>query len=146
MAIVLFPSCKPKKIITQPVVQAPIQEAAKPAPVAETDSDGDGIPDSKDNCQNKAGTSSNGGCPETVAAEPSFNYKIILFEFNSSVLKTASYSVLDEMLVGALLIPFAGTNLRAPVSNKISCSDASEEGGAAAEASCFISGLCLSTS
>jgi OOP family OmpA-OmpF porin len=97
MAIVLFPSCKPKKIITQPVAQAPIQEAAKPAPVAEADSDGDGIPDSKDNCPNKAGTSSNGGCPETVAAEPSFNYKNILFEFNSSVLKTASYSVLDEI-------------------------------------------------
>ena len=97
MAVVLFPSCKPKKIISQPVVQAPVKEASKPAPVAEADSDGDGIPDSKDNCPNKAGTSSNGGCPETVAAEPSFNYKNILFEFNSSVLKTASYSVLDEI-------------------------------------------------
>jgi len=97
MAIVLFPSCKPKKIISQPVVQAPVKEAPKPAPVTEADSDGDGIPDSKDNCPNKAGSSSNGGCPETVAAEPSFNYKNILFEFNSSVLKTGSYSVLDEI-------------------------------------------------
>ena len=98
MAVILFPSCKPKKIISQPVVQAPVKEASKPAPVAEADSDGDGIPDSKDNCPNKAGSSSNGGCPETVAAEPSFNYKNILFEFNSSVLKTASYSVLDEIV------------------------------------------------
>lgn len=97
MAIVLFPSCKPKKIVSQPVVQAPVQEAPKPAPVAESDSDGDGIPDSKDDCPNKAGTASNGGCPETVAAEPSFNYNNILFEFNSSVLKTGSYSVLDEI-------------------------------------------------
>jgi outer membrane protein OmpA-like peptidoglycan-associated protein len=97
MAILVFPSCKPKKIISQPVVQVPIQEATKPAPVAEADSDGDGIPDSKDNCPNKAGTSSNGGCPETVVAEPSLNYKSILFEFNSSVLKTASYSVLDDI-------------------------------------------------
>ena len=55
-------------------------------------------------------------------------------------------SVLDEMLVGALLIPFAGTSPRAPIRNKISCSDASEQGGAAAESSSFISGLCRSTS
>ena len=54
-------------------------------------------------------------------------------------------SVLDEMIVGALLIPFAGTNLRAPIRNKISCSDASEQGGAAAESSSFISGLCRAT-
>lgn len=96
MAIVLLPSCKPKKILSQPVPPAPVQEAAKP--VVETDSDGDGIPDSKDNCPNKAGSAANGGCPEAPKAlEPSFNYKNILFEFNSSVLKTASYSVLDEI-------------------------------------------------
>ena len=55
-------------------------------------------------------------------------------------------SVLDEMVVGALLIPFAGTSLRAPIRNKISCSDASEQGGAAAESSSFMSGLRRSTS
>ena len=55
-------------------------------------------------------------------------------------------SVVDEMILGALLIPFAGTNLRAPIRNKISCSDASEQGGAAAEPSSFIGGLCRSTS
>ena len=54
--------------------------------------------------------------------------------------------VLGVMIVGALLIPFAGTNLRAPIRNKICCSDASEQGGAAAESSSFISGLCRSTS
>ena len=57
-----------------------------------------------------------------------------------------SESVLDEMIVGALLILFAGTSLRAPIRNKISCSDASEQGGAAAESSSFISGLCRSIS
>ena len=98
MAVVLFSSCKPKKIVTQaPVAQAIVQESPKPAPVKEADTDGDGIPDSKDNCPNKAGTSANDGCPETIAAEPSFNYKNILFEFNSSVLKTSSYQVLDEI-------------------------------------------------
>lgn len=99
MAVIFFPSCKPKKIISQaPVAQAqPVQEAVKPAPVAEADSDRDGIPDSKDNCPNKAGTAENGGCPEVAAAEPSFNYRNILFEFNSSVLKTSSYPILDEI-------------------------------------------------
>lgn len=97
MAVVMFSSCKPKKVISQaPVAQAPVQEAPKAATV-EADSDGDGIPDSKDNCPNKAGSAVNGGCPEVVAAEPSFNYKNILFEFNSSVLKTSSYQVLDEI-------------------------------------------------
>ena len=100
-AIVLISSCKPKKLITQsppvPVQTAPAQEVSKPAPMAETDSDSDGIADSKDNCPNKAGTAGNNGCPELVAAEPSFNYKNILFEFNSSVLKTSSYPILDEI-------------------------------------------------
>lgn len=98
MSVIMFSSCKPKKIVAQaPIVQAPVQETPKPAPVAEADTDGDGITDSKDNCPNKAGTASNDGCPETIAAEPAFNYKNILFEFNSSVLKTSSYPVLDEI-------------------------------------------------
>jgi OOP family OmpA-OmpF porin len=96
MAVIVLPSCKPKKILSQPIVEAPVQELSKP--VTELDSDGDGIPDSKDNCPNQAGTLANGGCPETPKEqEPSFSYKSILFEFNSSVLKTASYSVLDEI-------------------------------------------------
>lgn len=100
-AIVLISSCKPKKLITQsppvPVLTAPAQSVSKEAPMAETDSDSDGIADSKDNCPNKAGTAGNNGCPELVANEPSFNYKNILFEFNSSVLKTSSYPILDEI-------------------------------------------------
>ena len=100
-AIVLISSCKPKKLITQsppvPVLTAPVQDVSKETPMAETDSDSDGIVDSKDNCPNKAGTTGNNGCPELVAAEPSFNYKNILFEFNSSVLKTSSYPILDEI-------------------------------------------------
>lgn len=93
-------SCKPKKVITQaaPVpVQTIPEETPKAAPVAEPDSDGDGIVDSKDNCPNKPGTAENNGCPETPAPEPAFNYKNILFEFNSSVLKTSSYPILDDI-------------------------------------------------
>lgn len=98
-AVVLLPSCKPKKIIAQaaPVAVEPVRAVPKPAPVAESDTDADGIPDSKDNCPNKAGSASNNGCPEALVAEPSFNYKNILFEFNSSVLKTSSYPILDEI-------------------------------------------------
>jgi OmpA-OmpF porin, OOP family len=101
MAVAIFSSCKPKKVITQappvPVQTETVQETPKPAPVKDSDSDGDGIADSKDNCPNKAGTADNNGCPEVAAAEPSFNYKNILFEFNSAVLKTASYPILDEI-------------------------------------------------
>lgn len=98
-AVVLLPSCKPKKIIAQsaPVAVEPVRAVPKPAPVAESDTDADGIPDSKDNCPNKAGSAFNNGCPEALVAEPSFNYKNILFEFNSSVLKTSSYPILDEI-------------------------------------------------
>ena len=49
-----------------------------------------------------------------------------------------SLTVRDEMLVAALLIPMAYTNLKAPLRQVISISDASEEGGAAAEASLFV--------
>ncbi|HEY1009844.1 MAG: OmpA family protein [Daejeonella sp.] len=101
IVLALFAACKPKKLITQappvPVESTPVREEPKPAPVAEADSDGDGIVDSKDNCPNKAGSAGNNGCPEAVAADPSFNYKNILFEFNSSVLKTSSYLILDDI-------------------------------------------------
>lgn len=113
-AIVMFSSCKPKKIISQapaaPVAET-VREAPKSAAVVEADSDGDGIPDSKDNCPNKAGSSVNGGCPEVVASEPSFNYKNILFEFNSSVLKTSSYTVLDEIAREMKKFPSMSFNL-----------------------------------
>lgn len=113
-AVVLFSSCKPKKIISQAPaapVAASVQDAPKSSGTAEADTDGDGIPDSKDNCPNKAGSSVNGGCPETIVAEPTFNYKNILFEFNSSVLKTSSYSVLDEIAREMKKFPSMSFNL-----------------------------------
>ena len=50
-------------------------------------------------------------------------------------------SVMDELMVGAILSPFAFSNLRCKVRSIISCSDASEHGGAAAEACQFSSAL-----
>ncbi|MFA5246039.1 MAG: OmpA family protein [Pedobacter sp.] len=55
------------------------------------DVDADGIPDSKDACPTVKGTAALNGCPE-FAAGPSLP---IQFEFNSSVLRTSSYSILD---------------------------------------------------
>ena len=101
LIISLFAACKPKKMTTQvapvPVTTSAVQEVPRQAPVPESDSDKDGIPDSKDNCPSKAGSAENNGCPEVAAAAPSFNYKNILFEFNSAVLKTSSYSTLDDI-------------------------------------------------
>ena len=47
-------------------------------------------------------------------------------------------AVRDEVLLAGLLMPLATTNLRAPLREKMSISDASEFGGASAEASHFV--------
>ncbi|SEL97058.1 OmpA-OmpF porin, OOP family [bacterium A37T11] len=68
------------------------------------DSDGDGVSDKFDKCPNTpAGTQVDGsGCPikfpEPVAQTGSLgSYSNIQFEFDSSVLKTESYSILDKL-------------------------------------------------
>ena len=90
-------SCKSKKVITKPAeVETVI--AAEPVKVVEPvekDTDGDGIPDSKDDCPEEKGNSENGGCPTVVLDYSKINFKSIQFEFNSSVLKTTSYTTLD---------------------------------------------------
>ena len=95
-----YSSCKSKKSIT------PQKEVPNEAPMAvETpkslerekllDTDNDGIIDEKDNCPDEKGLASNDGCPKVDAK--AFNYKNIQFEFNSSVLKTSSYPILDAI-------------------------------------------------
>src|SRR5690606_11341915 len=67
------------------------------------DSDGDGVSDKFDKCPNTpAGTQVDGaGCPikfpEPEVKESSATYSNIQFEFDSSVLKTESYSILDRL-------------------------------------------------
>lgn len=93
---VLFTSCKSKKMVPPPpapVEAAPV--APPPPPAPEPDTDSDGILDKNDNCPNQAGPASNNGCPEP--AKINFSTQTILFEFNSAVLKTNSYAVLDEV-------------------------------------------------
>src|SRR5690606_19930385 len=93
---VLVSSCKSKKVAPKAeevvTVAAPVEEKAPAAPVKPVDTDGDGIPDSQDDCPEVKGSSANGGCPEIV--KKAIEYKNIQFEFNSSVLKTSSYAVL----------------------------------------------------
>lgn len=77
-------ACKPKKIMINPgsqIEQTPVQEepveaVEEPVIVQEEPH--------KD--------------PEPVVEKPNFNFKNILFEFNSSVLKTESYTVLDNIV------------------------------------------------
>jgi len=59
------------------------------------DVDGDGIPDSKDACPTVKGIARLNGCPEFTATGASA--VPIQFEFNSSVLRTSAYSVLDGL-------------------------------------------------
>jgi len=87
--VTIFTSCKSKKLATPAPVEAPVVVEV------EADTDGDGIVDSKDNCPNEKGTEANNGCPAIV--EKPFEYKNIQFEFNSSVLKTSSYAVLEAL-------------------------------------------------
>ncbi len=98
MLSVLFTSCKSKKLV--PPTPAPVEVAAPapvppPVPVAPADTDRDGIPDSSDKCPDEVGPASSNGCPEPVKIN--FTAQTILFEFNSAVLKTASYAVLDDI-------------------------------------------------
>jgi len=84
LLILNLSACKSKKIVINPssqIEQTPVQEEPKevleePVIVKEEPR--------KD--------------PEPVVEKPNFNFKNVLFEFNSSVLKTESYSVLDNIV------------------------------------------------
>ena len=68
-------SCKTKKIAAKPVapVTKPVEEAApKPAPVEKKEE------------------------PAPAPEKPDYNFANIQFEFNSGVLKTASFAILDQ--------------------------------------------------
>lgn len=68
-------ACKTKKLVAKP---APVAEAPKPAPVAPPEEKPVDTP---------------APAPATPAA---FNFSNVQFEFNSGVLKTASFSILDQ--------------------------------------------------
>jgi OOP family OmpA-OmpF porin len=76
-AVILFDACKAKKVAQastpEPVVETP-PPAPKPAPVAETPQP----------------------APAPVVEKPDYNFANIQFEFNSGILKTASYPIMDK--------------------------------------------------
>jgi len=69
-------ACKTKKIVTKP---APVAAAPKPAPVEPP--------------VEKAPVEAPAAAP---VESPAFNFSNVQFEFNSGVLKTASFSILDQ--------------------------------------------------
>jgi outer membrane protein OmpA-like peptidoglycan-associated protein len=76
LATISLYSCKSKKMVVktpEPVVRQEPQVAAKPAPEPQKE-------------EPKA----------AVVEKPDYNFGKILFEFNSSVLKTASFEILDK--------------------------------------------------
>lgn len=56
------------------------------------DVDADGIPDSKDSCPTEKGVIEFNGCPGNAISA-----NAVLFDFNSSVLKTSAYQILDQL-------------------------------------------------
>ncbi len=65
------------------------------------DTDKDGIVDKNDSCPNEAGPKSNRGCPEIikeVQEAVSLAAKSVQFENNSSIIKTTSFSNLDNVV------------------------------------------------
>lgn len=96
---IFYSSCKAKKPIAQPTNQVPVKEVVeepkKAEPVKLIDTDGDGIPDDKDDCPEVKGSADNGGCPKEM--DKPFDSKNIQFEFNSSVLRTSSYATLEKI-------------------------------------------------
>ncbi|MBD1364226.1 OmpA family protein [Mucilaginibacter sp. ZT4R22] len=77
-AVVLFPACKAKKAVVAQA-PAPVAEPAKPAPV-ETPKPAPPVTET----------------PAPAPAPPNYNFSNIQFEFNSGILKTDSYPVLDK--------------------------------------------------
>jgi OmpA-OmpF porin, OOP family len=76
-AAVMFGSCRAKKAVV--AEEPPVVEQQKPAEAAPVEKEVEVAPTP---------------APEKM---PDFNYSNIQFEFNSSVLKTASYAVLDQI-------------------------------------------------
>jgi OOP family OmpA-OmpF porin len=74
-------ACKSKKMAVQP--NAVVETVKKEEPVKEKEPEPAPVEEKEE---------------EPVVEKPNYNFKNILFEFDSGVLKTASYSVLDQIV------------------------------------------------
>lgn len=82
-AVLVVPACKAKKPLVQPPAPAAAPEPAptQPAPVEQK------------KVEPEAST------PAPMVVKPDYNFKNIQFEFNSAVLKTSAYLILDKAVV-----------------------------------------------
>lgn len=81
LAVVTFPACKAKKLAQKP---APVETEKMYAPVAKPTPPPAAAP---------------AQAPAPAPAKPNYNFTNIQFEFNSAVLKTASYQALDQAVI-----------------------------------------------
>jgi OOP family OmpA-OmpF porin len=84
LALSTFQACKTKKLAQQP---APVKPAEQPAPVAVTPPPAPAAPVS------------------APAPKPDYSFNNIQFDFNSSVLKTESYPILDKAALNMKMDP-----------------------------------------
>lgn len=89
MSLTMY-SCKTKKIVAQP---APVQQAPPPPPPAPAP-----IPVPQPE-------------PVETVAKPDFNFSNVLFEFDSAVLKTESFQILDRAVAEMKKATSAKVNL-----------------------------------
>lgn len=83
MLAISYQSCKPKQVVLQPAAEVIEREEPEERVVAETPK------------REPQAAPTN---PDPVATEPpNYNFRNIQFEFDSSVLKTESYAVLDQI-------------------------------------------------
>ena len=78
------------------------------------DKDGDGVSDDADKCPDVSGPASNKGCPEIkegIKKRTAFAARNIQFETSSTVIKTASYIVLDELATLLNEYPYYDVNI-----------------------------------
>ncbi|GAB3936742.1 OmpA family protein [Mucilaginibacter myungsuensis] len=81
-AVTVVPACKAKKPLVQPT---PPVATPEPAPVTAPPKE-----------QKAPEPEANAGAPMSPILKPDYNFKNIQFEFNSAVLKTSSYQILDK--------------------------------------------------
>jgi len=84
-AILVVPACKAKKPLVQPA--APVA-APDPAPTQAAPPE-----------QKKPEPETSAGAPMSPMVKADYNFKNIQFEFNSAVLKTSAYLILDKAVV-----------------------------------------------
>jgi len=90
LALITFQACKTKKLAQQP---APVKPVEKPAPVAVVPRPAPPAP------------------VAPTAPKPDYSFSNVQFDFNSAVLKTESYPILDKAALNMKLDPSVKFNL-----------------------------------